>query len=93
MLLESVSWDLDYADVQPMNSWEFLSNYFLKRKYVRLLFALKNYPIIGKFARNTVFSQLSFGYDVISCYIRAHEHVEHKIHELVNIYPKKIHIK
>lgn len=75
LLVESANWDLD-NDAFPMNSWDFISNYFINHYYIRVLFWFKTIPIIGSLARSALFKQLSFVYDVVSTYLIAHERVE-----------------
>lgn len=74
-MVESSNWDLD-NDSYPMNSWDFISTYFINDYYLRVLYYLKGLPIIGSFARSGLFKQLLFVYDVVSTYLLAHEKVE-----------------
>lgn len=60
-----------------MKSWEFISTNFIDHYYIRMLFRMKRFPLIGYFARRALFRQLSFIYDVVSTYLLAHEKVDH----------------
>lgn len=75
LLKESADWDLD-KDSSPMTSWDHVSNHFMNPTYIRFLFFMKGLPIVGTFAKNALFSHLSYVYDVVLNYVNAHEAVE-----------------
>lgn len=75
LLIDSVNWDFD-TEQERMNSWEFLSNYFYNPIYIKALFMLKSWPIIGSYAGNMLFNHITSIYGVISAYIEAHELAE-----------------
>lgn len=61
-----------------MNSWDFIATYFINAYYIKMLFYLKPIPLIGTWAKNSLFKQLLFIYDVASTYLIAHSKVEHE---------------
>ena len=69
-----------------MNSWDFIANNFIGQNYIRIIFLVKNLPIIGKYAKNGLFNHLSYVYDVVSTYLLAHKHVEEIFHDQVIIH-------
>ena len=75
LLKESTDWDLD-RETLPMSSWDYVSSHFINPTYFRFLFFMKSVPVIGRIAKNSLFSHLSYTYDVVLNYIQAHEALE-----------------
>ena len=69
ILTQSANLDLD-NDKEHMNSWEFLESQF-SEKYINSLFYMKDWWIVGRFARNFLFSYIFYIYDVVSSYIES----------------------
>ena len=75
LLKESADWDLD-KDSSTMTSWDHVSSHFMNPTYIRFLFFCKGLPIIGQWAKNSLFNHLAYVYDVVLNYVNAHESCE-----------------
>lgn len=75
MLKEATDWDLD-DDGTPMSSWDFISASFMNPTYVNAMIKMKNWPVVGKYAKNNLLDHLTLVYDVVTNYINAHEETD-----------------
>lgn len=64
-----------------MSSWDFVHNLFYSPLYLRFLYWMKGFPLIGGFAGDLLFDWVGMGYQVISTYVKAHEETELLIQE------------
>ncbi|EGR28403.1 sodium hydrogen exchanger family protein, putative [Ichthyophthirius multifiliis] len=76
-LIETVDWDLD-NEVSQMHTWDWLKRQ-IDENYINFIFQLRNWPIIGRFAKKKLYNYIAQIYDMISSYIEAHEIVEESI--------------
>ena len=51
-----------------MNSFQFIKGH-LQLNYIKILFDLRQLPIIGIYFRNYLFNHIAFSYDVVSTFI------------------------
>jgi len=54
---------------EPFKMYDYLSNYMISNKNLKIIFKMKDFFLVGKFARSYIFSHLAFGYEVITIYI------------------------
>ena len=81
LLLESANNDVDNEE-NSMDSWGYILNNFYNKQLLNGLIYARNFPILGSFAKQILFEQISHVNEVTSTYITAHERVEHFAHEL-----------
>jgi hypothetical protein len=75
LLVESVRWDLDTVH-QRMCSWDFIYSLFYQPLYMRFLYWIKGFPILGRHAGNLLFDWVGMGYEVMSTYVKAQQETE-----------------
>jgi|JI6StandDraft_1071083.scaffolds.fasta_scaffold10698_6 hypothetical protein len=51
-----------------MNSWEWIKAQ-ISQSYIKFLFMLRGYSLIGRYARNYLFNYVAYSYDIVSSYI------------------------
>jgi hypothetical protein len=67
VLIQSANWDLDnYRN--EMQSWEWLKSHY-DEDLNMILFKIRQWPIIGSYARNYLYNFIAYFYDLYSTYI------------------------
>jgi hypothetical protein len=72
LLLEAVDRGLDH-DLDPLTGWEFIKKYFSSHRIVGCMGKCRKTPLLGYFFKKSLFSKLSFEYDVLINFIEAHD--------------------
>lgn len=95
-LIEAVDWDLDIESTS-MNNWSYLKRQF-HDGYINFYSTIRNWTIIGRWAKKELFQHISCIYDMVHSYIEAHKiadtslltvrlfdlQIIHYINELIN---------
>jgi len=74
LLVESVNVNLDTTS-SPINLWPFLYEYFTSFKSIKFLFKIKDFFLIGRFAKRFIAGHLAFIYEVTTAFIQVCEEI------------------
>lgn len=75
LILQALDLDLDNLD-RPLDNWKTIKNTFYSPSTINMMMNMNEYYMIGGYIKNSVFSQISFSYDVVSTYIKAIEETD-----------------
>ncbi len=88
VLIQSANWDLDnYRN--EMQSWEWLKSHY-DEDLNMILFKIRQWPIIGSYARNYLYNFIAYFYDLYSTYIEGLQKAEQRFLEEKEIDNKMI---
>lgn len=68
MLMGSVNMNLDEIGTR-MDSWDYISSGLLQHWYVKFLFYLRNYPILGRYASLFMHNHIFNAFEVTISFI------------------------
>jgi len=68
MLLGAVNMDMDESN-HRMHSWEYISSGLLQHWYIKILFYLKYYPWLGKYASILMHNHIFNAFEVTIAFI------------------------
>uniref|UniRef100_A0A7S3CTS7 Cyclic nucleotide-binding domain-containing protein n=1 Tax=Strombidium rassoulzadegani TaxID=1082188 RepID=A0A7S3CTS7_9SPIT len=78
VLMESADRALDHEHT-PIQDWNFIESYIISDSYIKVLSAMSQLPLVGKFFRQMLFDHFSLSYDIIVNFIEGHEMAQKNI--------------
>lgn len=83
LLIESADQCMDFEDAE-LSDWKHISGYIMSTSYLTCLSYLEDIPCIGSLAHRYLYDHFSSAYDVLICFIEAHDETKKLIRNVLD---------